>query len=138
MANFTNETLVREAFQLNNTAIVSTSLIAQSMDDAHTEILRVLDASVDTGSPASDLIAGETMLAGARVLRSLSWGHAADQKRLALGANRIEEGNRYRELQLGASVAETRAWYLLEPYVRAVVPVQKLDVTDSHDVLEGD
>lgn len=136
MANFTSETLVRDTFQFANVTAVPVALVTQSMDDAHVEILRVLDASVDTGNPDAGLITGETILAGARVLRSLSWGHAADQKHLALGGSRIEEGNRYRELQQAASVAESQAWYMLEPYVREVPSGQQMDTTASVPILE--
>ena len=71
MANFTTETQVRDAFQLTNTTTVPTALMTQSMNDAHEEILRVLDPSVDTVTPEAGLVSGETILAGAHVLRSL-------------------------------------------------------------------
>ena len=136
MANFTTETQVRDAFQLTNTTTVPTALITQSMNDAHEEILRVLDPSVDTVTPEGALVSGETILAGSHVLRSLSWGHAAAQKHLALGGNRLEEGNRFRELHEAADIAESQAWYMLEPYVAEQASSPMMDVNETTPLIE--
>lgn len=136
MANFTTETRVRDAFQLQSTTRVPADLVTQSIDDAHIEILRVLDESVDTVTPEAGLITAETILAGAHVLRSLSWGHAAEQQHLALGNTRIEEGNRFRELHEAADIAESQAWYMLEPYVAAAEDHPVADATDTIPILE--
>ena len=138
MANFTTETKVRDAFQLTNTTRVPAELVTQSIDDAHVAIVRVLDPSVDTVTPDAGLITSETILAGANVLRSLSWGHAAEQQHLALGGNRIEEGNRFRELYQAADIAETQAWYMLEPYMKAVSDSSVATVTETVPILEED
>ena len=135
MANFTDETRVRDAFQLKNTTRVPSDLVTQSIDDAHIEILRVLDESVDTVTPEAGLIAAETILAGAHVLRSLSWGHAAEQQHLSLGTTRIEEGNRFRELHEASDLAEAQAWYMLEPYVAAAVDAPIAGATDTVPIL---
>ena len=136
MANFTTETQVRDAFQLTNTTTVPTALMTQSINDAHEEIVRVLDPSVDTVTPEAGLVSSETILAGAHVLRSLSWGHAAAQKHLTLGGNRLEEGNRFRELHEAADIAEAQAWYMLEPYVRDVPAAQVMDVNETTPLVE--
>jgi hypothetical protein len=138
MANFTTETKVRDAFQLSNTTRVPSILVTESIADAHTAILRVLDPSVDVVTPEAGLVTSETILAGAFVLRSLSWGHAAEQQHLALGGNRIEEGNRFRELHQAADIAETQGWYMLEPYMKAVVDPQVATATDTVPILEED
>jgi hypothetical protein len=136
MANFTTETKVRDAFQLSNTTRVPSSLVVQSIDDSHIEILRVLDPSVDTGTPEAGLVTAETILAGAHVLRSLSWGHAAEQQHLALGSSRIEEGNRFRELHQAADIAESQAWYMLEPYTKEVAASSMSAATDTVPIVE--
>lgn len=136
MANFTTETRVRDSFQLHNTTRVPSALITQCIDDAHIEILRVLDESVDTVTPEAGLITAETILAGAHVLRSLSWSHAAEQQHLALGTTRIEEGNRFRELLDAADIAESQAWYMLEPYVAAAQDMPVAASTDTVPIIE--
>lgn len=138
MAYFTNETNVRDAFQLNNATRVPAALITVSIDEAHIEILRVLDESVDTVTPEAGLVSAETILAGAYVLRSLSWQHAAEQQHLALGTTRIEEGNRFRELRQAADTAESQAWTMLEPYVAAAPDASVATVTDTTPILEED
>lgn len=138
MANFTTESKVRDAFQLNNTTRVPSVLVTESIADAHVAILRVLDASVDIVTPEAGLISAETIMAGANVLRSLSWGHAAEQQHLALGGNRLEEGNRFRELHQAADIAEAQGWYMLEPYVTAAADTAVASVTDTVPILEED
>jgi hypothetical protein len=138
MANLATETGVRTKFQLTDTERVPTSLITASIDDAHTELLRFLDPECDLETPASALIMGETLLAGANVFRALAGRDAFDQKQAAIGGQRIDAGKRFTALNAIADFAERQAWYLLEPYVLAV-PARVLAAgTDTVAVLGGE
>jgi len=138
MANFTTESEVRMKFQLINTTQVPSDLVAAGIDDAHTELLRFLDPDVDTGSPEDALILGETLLAGAHVLRSLASSDAVQQKHLVVGGQRIEEGNRFQSLMAMAEQASRLAWEALEPYLLAGPPRYVGAVTDTTPVLGED
>ncbi len=135
MANFTTEQAVRDAFQLTDTTLVPATLVEQSIDDAHTEILRRLDAAYDVPSPAAALVLGETLLAGARLLRSLAAKSANEMKDLSIGGKRVESGKRFEALHDAADSAEQEAWKHLEPYMLARSPRSVLIVTDSTPVL---
>ena len=78
---------------------------------------------------------GETLLAGAHVLRSLASSDAAGQKHLVVGGQRIEEGTRFQSLRAMAEHAARRAWQVLEPYVLAWPAGCVADVTDTTPVL---
>lgn len=134
MNPFTNETRVRAKFQFHDVVTVSPSLVENAIHDTHTELLRYLDPDVDTDPLPDALVMGETLLAGAQVLRSLAYADAVSQRQLTIGANRIEAGDRFRALLAAASLAEKSGWYVLEPYLTAVPPRQVSAVTNSHDI----
>jgi hypothetical protein len=138
MANFTTESAVRMKFQLTNTTQVPSDLVTVGMDDAHTELLRFLHPDVDTVSPEDGLILGETLLAGAHVLRSLASSDAVEQKHLVVGGQRIEEGNRFQSLMTMAEQAARLAWETLEPYLLAGPPRSVGAVTITTPVLGED
>jgi hypothetical protein len=117
MPNFATEAGVREKFQLTDTTLIPADWVTNAIDDAHTELLLALDPVHDTGSPPDALVLGETLLAGAHLLRSIASKHAFDQKRVSVGGNRIEEGRRFDALTVMADAAESRAWDILEPYL---------------------
>jgi hypothetical protein len=132
---FTSETLVRERFQAHDTTAVPQSLVLAAIDDAHTELMRHLDPA-HAAEPAPDALAlGETLLAGAHLLHALASGDALAQRRVAIGGQRIEEGQRFAALMAAAARAERRAWEMLEPYVRAVPARRVLDATETIPVL---
>ncbi|MBN2310875.1 MAG: hypothetical protein JXR94_18010 [Candidatus Hydrogenedentes bacterium] len=135
MANFTTESTVRTKFQLTDPALVPTDLVAASIDDAHLELLRFLDPDLDTASPPSALIMGETLLAGAHLFRSLASKHAFEQKQVVVGGQRIEAGQRFAALSAIATLAEDNAWYLLEPYLAAGRPRVPAAATDTAPIL---
>ncbi|GMW01795.1 MAG: hypothetical protein AMXMBFR84_29320 [Candidatus Hydrogenedentota bacterium] len=135
MAVFTNETAVRVKFQLADTTLVTPALIEQSIEDAHAEVLRFLAPEVDTESPEDALVVGETLLAGAHVYRSLAAHDAANQKHIAIGANRIEAGKRFEALNAIAEVVERQAWYILEPYVAHIPARSAIALTESTPVM---
>lgn len=135
MANFTTEAAVRLKFHWHDTALVPSDLVQSGIADAHTELLRFLEP-VHASGPADDALEmGETILAGANVARALAAQDASAQKRVTLGAQRIEEGARFTSLMALANVAETQAWYLLEPYLRDRPARATTHVTDSQPVL---
>lgn len=135
MAAFTNESLVREKFQLHDTALVSSALVATSIDDAHTELLRHLDPAFDTSPAEAALVAGETLLAGAHVYRSLAAKDAHDQKHVLIGGQRLEGGGRFAALIAVSQMVEKLAWYTLEPCLLELPARRLVEVTESRPVL---
>jgi hypothetical protein len=135
MANFTTESDVRDKFQLTDTTLVPSALVTGSIDDAHTELLRYLDPIHDVPSPDNALVMGETLLAGAHLYRSLASHDAFDLKRLSLGGQRIEDGERFRALMIIAEASADCAWMLLEPYLLEQPPREVFDVNASTPVL---
>lgn len=138
MANFTNETEVREKFQLSDTTLVPSALVTSSIDDAHDEILRFLSDSVDTGSPEDALIMGECLLSGAHLLRSLASKDAFGQKQISIGGHKVDAGKRFDSFMDMASKSEKQAWYMLEPYLKEVPTRPFLDVSETKAVLGED
>ncbi|MBI5093496.1 MAG: hypothetical protein HZB26_13775 [Candidatus Hydrogenedentes bacterium] len=135
MANFTTETAVRLKFHWHDTTLVPATLVQAGIDDAHTEILRFLDPVYGAGPADDALEMGETILAGANVARALAAQEASVQKRVTIGGQRVEEGARFTSLMALANVAETQAWYLLEPYLRDRAPRTESTTTDTQPVL---
>ncbi len=135
MAVFTSEEAVRLKFQLNDTTLVPSELVIQSIDDAHTELLRYLADEYAAAEPEDALVIGETLLAGAHVYRSLASGDAFKQRHVAIGGNRVREGERFESLTAIANLTEDLAWYTLEPYLEAESGRDVAGVTDSTPVL---
>lgn len=135
MADFTTADKVRMKFQLDDTTLVPDALIDASIDDAHFELLRFLDAEVDVDTPEEALIMGETLLAGVHLYRSLASKDAFKQKHSTVGSQRIEEGRRFASLMMVASTVEEQAWYILEPYLAEVPYRYVLSTTDSLPIL---
>ena len=135
MAGFTTESDVRLKFQLEDSTLVPPDLVAKCIDDAHEVVLRQLHAEVDTGSPEAALVAGETLLAGALLLHSLSANDAFVQKNVSVGGARIAEGGRFDALRAAAATAEEQAWYLLQPYLADEPERLLLDATDTQPIL---
>lgn len=135
MATFTTESLVREKFQWTDSNLVPSSLITASMDDAHAELLRFLDPEFDTPTPEDRLVMGETLLAGAHVLRSLASKDVFDQRRITIGGQGVEEGLRFKGLLELAATVEKQAWDLLEPYLLDEPQQDVAKTTDTVPVL---
>jgi hypothetical protein len=135
MASFATEDDVRLKFQLSDTTLVPSALVTASIDDAHAELLRVLDPAYITEPPEDALVMGEVMLAGAHLLRSLASKDAFDQRQLVIGNQRIEAGKRFSALMTMASLAEQNGWYLLEAYLVDRPSRPPLDATDTVAVL---
>ena len=135
MANFCSESDVRLRFQLSDTVLTPSDLLATCIDDAHTEVLRSLDAGVDVDPPDQGLVTGETLLAGAYVFRALAAKDAVQQKHVTIGGQRIEDGERFRALTAVAALTEQQAWFVLEPYVAANASRTVLETTASVPVI---
>ncbi len=135
---YTNEAAVREHFHAHDTALVPSTLVLTAIDDAHTQILHALDPAHDTDPPADGLALGETLLAGAVLLRALASGDAVAQQHIAIGGQRLEEGDRFAALMAAAAHTEKRAWETLAPLMTAVPPRAILRATDSVPVLGED
>lgn len=135
MATFTTEAAVRLKFQIEDAVLVSSELIVAGIDDAHVELLRFLRPEYDTGSPEDALVLGETLLAGARVLRSLASKQAFEQKAIKIGGQHLQEGSRFAALMAFAASTEAEAWRLLEPFLKDQPARAVGDATDSTSVL---
>ena len=135
MASFAEEEDVRSKFQLNDSTLVPSALVSASIDDAHAELLRVLDPMLVSGSPDANLVMVEVMLAGAHLLRSLASKDAFEQRQVVIGSQRIDAGKRFGALTAMASLAEQNAWYLLEPYLADRPSRAVLAATDTTAVL---
>ncbi len=135
MPNFATESDVRLRFQLNDAALVPEDLVGASIDDAHGEIERFLDADVDVDPPEQGLVTGETLLAGAYLYRALAAKDAFQQRHVTIGGQRIEEGERFRALMAVAALTEKQAWFLLEPYLTSQPVRLVIDCTDTTPVL---
>jgi len=135
MANFATETEVRDKFQLTDTTLAPAALITTSIDDAHEEILRLLDPAYDVPTPDAALVSGEVLLAGAHALRSLASKDAAEQKHVSVGGSRIDSGKRFDVLMAMAASAEERAWQTLEPFLLDRTSRQVADVTETTPIL---
>lgn len=138
MPPFTNETQVRLKFQLSDIVLVPSVLIEAAIEDAHNNVVRQLDADTDTDPPEAGLVSGETLLAGAYLFRSLSAQEAFRQKNITLGAQHIQDGDRFRALTAVAALTEKQAWYLLEPYLMDAPARVPADATGSMPVLGED
>jgi hypothetical protein len=125
---------VRDKFQLTDTTVAPTSLITTSIDDAHDEVLRLLDPVYDVPTPDAALVSGEVLLAGVHALRSLASRDAAEQKHVSVGGSRVEAGKRFDVLMAMAVSAEERAWQSLEPFLLDRASRQVADVTETTSV----
>ncbi len=135
MAGFTTEALVREKFQLTDTTLVPVSLVNRNIDDAHLIFLRFLDPIFDLPSPAAPIVLGETLLAGAYLLRSIASGAAFARRKVTVGGQRVEPSGKTEALNTQADVAEEEAWRTMERYL-VVIPTDKLAAaTDTRPVL---
>lgn len=136
MAVFTDETAVREKFQLTDTTLVASALVTRSIDDAHEVVLRFLDPVFDVATPDTGLVLGETLLAGANLLRSLASSEAFLQKRVAIGGQRVEMSRRFEAMMRAAESSEERAWDTLEPFLLARPSSKVGDVTQTTPIVE--
>jgi hypothetical protein len=137
MANFTDETRVRLKTQLTDTAKVPQGLVTRSIDDAHAEILKLFDPVYDLEPPDENVVRGETLLAGAYLLRSLSSGAAFDIKELRILDETVGETGKYKALMGLAEELERDAWEVLSDFLLA--PQGGADfrsgVTESEEIL---
>ncbi len=135
MANFTNETNVRTKTQLTDTTRVPSSLVESSIDDAHETILRRLDPVYDVQPPDDGLVRGETLLAGAYLLRSVASGASFSARDLRLGDRYLEEGGRYKAMARMADTYEEEAWEVLAPFLAEISGGFHANATDSEEIL---
>lgn len=135
MANFTTEADVREKLQLGSADEVAAALINRSIDDVHVLILRRLDPSKANDPSDPELVLGETLLAGAQVLRSIAAADARQRRRVTVGGNRIEPADRDSRLYQLADAIESQAWDVLEPFLLWRVRRTILRLTETQLVL---
>ncbi|HPO12063.1 MAG TPA: hypothetical protein PLI09_01355 [Candidatus Hydrogenedentes bacterium] len=135
MAAFTSESAVRLKFQVTDTASVPQDLVLKSIEDAHEEIVRCLDPAVDQTSPEETLVLGETLLAGAHLLKSLAAKDAVQHKEVVVGGQRVDTGKRYAALMALSNQSGEQAWETLRPYLRESSGAVEAVVTDTTPVL---
>ena len=132
---FTTESEVRLKFQVDDLSIAPATLVLQSIDDAHAQILRYLDPAIDIDPVPVPLALGETLLAGAHLLRSLASRDAIYQKHITIGGQRIEPGKRFAALLALAAKTEAQAWRELAPYLAQKAGMEPASTTDTVSVL---
>ncbi|HOE66950.1 MAG TPA: hypothetical protein PLO62_10535 [Candidatus Hydrogenedentes bacterium] len=132
---FATEDGVRARLRLTDTALAPQGLVLMAIADAHTVIGRWLDPRHGSGTPADGLALGETLLAGAYLLRSLAAKEAFDQKDVVVGGQRVASGNRFASLRALAAGFECQAWEALGPYLRDRGTRAGLDATPTRRVL---
>lgn len=135
MSEFTNETNVRIKTQLEDTTRVPATLVEASVTDAHNAILRKLDPVYDTEPAADDIVRGETLLAGAYLLKSVASGAAFSARDLRLGDRYIEEGERHDAMLKMADRFEEEAWNVLEPFTVPATDGFHADATSTAEIL---
>ncbi len=135
MPPFTNENAVREKFQLDDAVLVPDALISRNLADAHAEILLLLDPHAPTNPPDDLLVLGETLLAGAYLMRSLAAKDAAHQKEIAIGGYRIGPARRFAALMQFSAETENAAWNALAPFLRRPPVRAPAVATDTQPVL---
>lgn len=135
MANFATETDVRLKFQVEDTVLVTSALVTESIDHAHAIILGRLDPQFDVDPAAAGLVLGETLLSGSRLLQSLASKDAFDQKDISIGGQRVASGKRFAALMSMASTAEAEAWRLLSTFLLDVGARTVINVNDTTPVL---
>lgn len=132
---FTTEDDLRLRFQFNDTVQVPSALVAAGIEDAHQQILRFLDPAHQNPPVPAALVLGETYLAGANVFRALASREALDQKRIAIGNQRIEDGRRFQALMAMSAAAAEQAWMHLEPYLQDRPSLAPGDASASAPIL---
>ncbi len=135
MAAFTTESAVRLKFQVPDAAGAPQDLVLKSIADAHEEILKCLAPGVNPSAPEATLILGETLLAGACLLKSLAAKAAVQQKEVMVGGQRVDTGKRYAALIALSTQSSDQAWELLRPYLRVPPAAAVAVVTDTTPVL---
>lgn len=128
---------MREKFQLTDTTQVPVSLVNRNVDDAHLILLRFLDPIFDLPEPAAAVVLGETLLAGAYLMRSLASGAAFARRKVAVGGQRVEPSGKAEALLAQADAAEAEAWRTLEPYL-VVIPTDKLAAASDSQPIVGE
>jgi len=137
MANFTDEARVRLKTQLTDTAKVPQELVTRSIDDAHAELLKRLDPAYDVTPPDENLVRGETLAAGAYLLRSLASGAAFDIRGLRILNETVSETGKHRALVTLAERFEREAWEILADFLLAQEGGADFQsgVTESEEIL---
>jgi hypothetical protein len=135
MAEFTTEAAVRVRFQLTDPGAAPQDLVLAAIADAHARIAGLLANGVDTENPDVRLVLGETLLAGAGVLRGLASADASRQKSVRIGGQEIDTGGRSARLSELCADAEVDAWRILAPFLRPEPARAPGVVTDSIPVL---
>ncbi len=137
MANFTDEGRVRLKMQLTDSAKVPQELVTRSIDDAHAEILKRLDPAYDVTPPDENLVRGETLVAGAYLLRSLASGAAFDIRGLRILNETVSATDKHKALATLADRFEREAWEILADFLLAQEGRADFQsgVTESEDIL---
>lgn len=118
MAAYTDAAQVRLRFLMTDEVAVPGELIAARIDDAHAVVLAEIDPAFAAMDPPPEaLMVGETLLAGARVLRSLAMRAAQRQGTQRLGTQTDDTRTRMQALFDAARLAEKEGWLVLAPYL---------------------
>lgn len=109
---------VRDAFQFTDTVKISDTDIAKAITKAHKHIIENLKPDTDTEHPDTLLISAEVILSGAYVLRGLAWTYSDAQRHAGFDKIGRQSVIRFREYHEASDMAEAKAEYMLEPYIK--------------------
>ncbi len=135
MPPFTNESAVRLKFQVDDTAWAPAALIENSIAEAHGALVPLLAPPVDQETPPETLVHGETLLAGAVLLRALAAKASAGRHPVTVGGQRIDRDRQFASLMALAAQTEKHAWNMLAPYLTPVPGRPPARATGSTPVL---
>jgi len=139
MPAFTDEERVRSRFLLPDAETLLPETLEPFIEDAHTVLLGELDPAFAEVDPAPlALVLGETLLAGARMLRAIASYEAQHRRSVRLGSQTVQPGGRVEALREAARQADEEAWLLLAPYLRPRAVRRPAAATDSQPVLGGE
>ena len=130
---FATEHDVRLRFQFTDAAAVPADLIEAAVEAAHERLMQRLLPGCAADPPAAVLL-GETLLAGAEVLRSLAAREAAARANVRIGGQQVSAPGRFADLMLMADAATDAAWHVLAdcllpfPAQRVLAPTASVPV----------
>ncbi len=134
MASVATEEGVRARFQWSEEDVPE-SLITLAIEDAHNRLVRALTAESWGETPASGVVLGETLLAGAQVYRLLAAREAFDRRDVRVGGQESVGIGRFEALSRTATALEDEAWAVLEAFTRMHEGRAPMSASDTVPVL---
>ncbi len=116
-------------------ATAAEELVTASLDDAHARVLARLTPEAAVEPVAEMVVTGESLLAGALLLRTLASRATAERRLVKVGGQSVERGKQGTELMALADRFELEAWELLAPHLAPAPAHPVVQSTASTPVL---